>query len=228
MTGDGRRITARLARERLGVGPGADEHALRAAFREAAKRNHPDRGGDAALFRETVDAYRFLRGEAPEPVPFIPPPRMPARLVIEIPPEIAIVGGLAVVDTADGRRARVPLPPGMRPGETVDVGGEAHEIVVRGEGVIVRGDDLWITARVDPDLLRDGGRVTVETPRGQRMLWVSRKAAARALVRLAGEGLPARGDRRQGDLFVRLAAGEARAEGPARRMLRQFAAAWAA
>lgn len=222
-------MTARSARERLGVAPGADEHALRAAFREAAKRNHPDRpGGDAALFRDTMDAYRFLRGEAPEPVAFVPPPRMPAKLVIEIPPEIAIVGGLAMVDTADGRRTRVALPPGMRPGETVNAGGEAFEIVVRGDGAIVRGDDLWITARVDPELLRDGGRVTVDTPRGARMLWVSRKAAARALVRLAGEGLPAREDRRQGDLFVRLAAGEARAEGPARRMLRQFAAAWAA
>ena len=222
-------MTARSARERLGVAPGADEHALRAAFREAAKRNHPDRpGGDAALFRETMDAYRFLRGEEPEPVAFIPPPRMPVKLVIEIPPEIAIVGGLAMVDTADGRRTRVPLPPGMRPGETINVGGEAFEIVVRGDGAIVRGDDLWITARVDPELLRDGGRVTVDTPRGERLLWVSRKAAARALVRLAGEGLPAREDRRQGDLFVRLAAGEARVEGPARRMLRQFAAAWAA
>lgn len=222
-------MTARSARERLGVAPGADEHALRAAFREAAKRDHPDRpGGDAALFRETMDAYRFLRGEAPEPIAFIPPPRVPAKLVIEIPPEIAIVGGLAMVDTADGRRTRVPLPPGMRPGEMVNVGGEAFEIVVRGDGAIVRGDDLWITARVDPELLRDGGRVTVGTPRGERTLWVSRKAAARALVRLAGEGLPAREDRRQGDLFVRLAAGEARAEGPARRMLRQFAAAWAA
>lgn len=222
-------MTARSARERLGVAPGADEHVLRAAFREAAKRNHPDRpGGDAALFRETMEAYRFLRGEAPEPVAFIPPPRMPAKQVIEIPPEIAIVGGLAMVDAADGRRMRAPLPPGMRPGEMITVGGEAFEIVVRGEGAIVRGDDLWITARVDPELLRDGGRVTVDTPRGERMLWVSRKAAARALVRLAGEGLPAREDRRQGDLFVRLAAGEARAEGPARRMLRQFAAAWAA
>ncbi|MBI5941087.1 MAG: molecular chaperone DnaJ [Caulobacterales bacterium] len=222
-------MTARSARERLGVAPGADEHALRAAFREAAKRDHPDRpGGDAALFRETMDAYRFLRGEAPEPAAFIPPPRMPVKLVIEIPPEIAIVGGLAMVDAADGRRTRVPLPPGMRPGETITVAGETFEIVVRGDGAIVRGDDLWITARVDPELLRDGGRVTVDTPRGERMLWVSRKAAARALVRLAGEGLPAREDRRQGDLFVRLAAGEARAEGPARRMLRQFAAAWAA
>lgn len=222
-------MTARSARERLGVAPGADEHALRAAFRDAAKRNHPDRpGGDAALFRETMDAYRLLRGEPPEPIAFTPPPRMPVKLVIEIPPEIAIVGGLAMVDTADGRRTRAPLPPGMRPGETINVGGETFEIVVRGDGAIVRGDDLWITARVDPELLRDGGRVTVDTPRGERILWVSRKAAARALVRLAGEGLPAREDRRQGDLFVRLAAGEARAEGPARRMLRQFAAAWAA
>jgi curved DNA-binding protein len=71
MTGDGRSMTARSARARLGVGPGADERALRAAFREAAKRNHPDRpGGDPAAFREIMEAYRVLREDSAAPAPF--------------------------------------------------------------------------------------------------------------------------------------------------------------
>ncbi len=231
MTGDGRKMTARLARERLGVGPGADGHALRAAFREAAKRNHPDRGGDPLAFREIMDAYHFLRAAPLEPVAFelAPiPPAAPVKRMVEIPPEVAVVGGIALVDASDGRRLKVFLPPGLRPGETVRAGGEAFEVVVRGDGAIVRGDDLWITVKVDPDVLTDGGRLTVATPRGERTVWVSRKAAARALVRLPGEGLPPRESRRQGDLFVRLALGDARGESPARVLLRQFAAAWAA
>lgn len=224
-------MTARMARARLGVEPGADERALRAAFREAAKRNHPDRpGGDPAAFREIMDAYRFLRGEDLEPIGLPPVPATPVlrRAELEIPPEVAVQGGLAMVETADGRRLRVALPPGMRPGDQVRAGGESFEVVVRGDGAIVRGDDLWITAPVDPAILTDGGRVSIMTPRGERTVWVNRKAGARALVRLPGEGLPEREHYRQGDLFVRLAAGSARAEGPARRMLRQFAAAWAA
>ena len=225
-------MTARSARERLGVGPGADEHALRSAFREAAKRNHPDRpGGDPALFRETMEAYRLLRAEPLEPVAFnLAPvqPAAPVKLTLEIPPEVAVLGGAMTADAPDGRRLRILLPAGLRPGDLVRAGRDAFEVVVRSEGAIVRGDDLWITLKVDPGLLLDGGRVTVATPRGERTVWVSRKAAARALVRLPGEGLPARESHRQGDLFVRLAAGAARAESPARTMLRQFAAAWAA
>ncbi|MDO8294816.1 MAG: DnaJ C-terminal domain-containing protein [Caulobacter sp.] len=224
-------MTARLAHARLGVGPGADEHALRAAFREAAKRNHPDRpGGDPAAFREIMDAYRFLKAARPEPLDHAPVPAapLPRKAELEIPPEVAVLGGLALVEVADGRRLRVALPPGMRPGDQVRAGGESFAVVVRGDGAIVRGDDLWITARVDPAILTDGGRVAVATPRGERTVWVSRKAGARALVRLPGEGLPPREDHRQGDLFVRLAAGSARAESPARTLLRQFAAAWAA
>ena len=105
---------------------------------------------------------------------------------------------------------------------------DGHTEVLLGNEAIVRGDDLWITAPVDPAILTDGGRLVVLTPRGERTVWVNRKAGARALVRLAGEGLPEREGHRQGDLFVRLAAGSARAEGPARKLLRQFAAAWAA
>lgn len=225
-------MTARLARERLGVGPGADAHALRAAFREAAKRNHPDRGGDPLAFRQVMDAYRFLRGDAPEQAVFVPAPAprptIPEKLVVEITPEVAVLGGPVLANAPDGRTLKIQLPAGMRPGERVRAGRDEFEVAVRGDGAIVRGDDLWITVRVEPGLLVDGGRITVALPAGERSVWVSRKAAARALVRLPGEGLPPRGDHRQGDLFVRLAAGAARAESPARVLLRQFAAAWAA
>jgi curved DNA-binding protein len=224
-------MTARSARERLGVDPGADAHALRAAFRDAAKRDHPDRpGGDPTAFREVMEAYRTLRGEAVDLVPYLPAPAPtpPVRLTVEISPAMAVTGGDALAQAADGRRLKIHLPPGLRPGERVRAGRDAFEVVVRGDGAIIRGDDLWITLSVEPGLLVDGGRVTVATPRGERSAWVSRKAAARALVRLPGEGLPARERHRQGDLFVRLTAGAARAESPARTLLRQFAAAWAA
>ncbi|HPA38825.1 MAG TPA: molecular chaperone DnaJ, partial [Phenylobacterium sp.] len=54
------------------------------------------------------------------------------------------------------------------------------------------------------------------------------KAGARGLVRLPGQGLPARGRRREGHLFLRLTPQTRTTASAARTLLRRFAAAWAA
>lgn len=48
------------ARRLLGVRPGAAATVVEAAFRGAARSAHPDRGGDAELFRELVSARDLL------------------------------------------------------------------------------------------------------------------------------------------------------------------------
>ena len=46
----------------LGVEPGADPAAVRAAYRRLAWRHHPDRGGSTARMGELNAAYALLRG----------------------------------------------------------------------------------------------------------------------------------------------------------------------
>lgn len=47
--------------EILGVPENADEETIKRAFRELAKKYHPDRpGGDAEKFKKIVEAYRVL------------------------------------------------------------------------------------------------------------------------------------------------------------------------
>lgn len=46
--------------EILGVPENADEETIKKAFRELAKKYHPDRGGDAEKFKKIVEAYRVL------------------------------------------------------------------------------------------------------------------------------------------------------------------------
>ncbi|HRD46761.1 MAG TPA: J domain-containing protein, partial [Caulobacter sp.] len=103
MTG-GARIDAKAARRLLGVSPGADAGALTAAFREAARRTHPDReGGDAEAFRAVLEAYRFLRDAPSEAIAFIPAPvSTPRPATLEITPVVAFAGGEALVETAEG------------------------------------------------------------------------------------------------------------------------------
>jgi curved DNA-binding protein len=48
----------------LGIVSGADASAVRAAWRQAARRSHPDRGGDVAEFRRARLAVSLLRDAA--------------------------------------------------------------------------------------------------------------------------------------------------------------------
>jgi curved DNA-binding protein len=111
----------------------------------------------------------------------------------------------------------------------VRVGDLVFGVVLRAKPeALVRGDDLWLTAKLDRRVLGEGGRIAVETPIGTRKVWISTKAAARGLVRIPGQGLPPRGPHARGDLFLRLETATESAESAARSQLRRFAAAWAA
>lgn len=224
-------IGVEAARARLGVGPDADEDALRSAFRDAAKRAHPDReGGDPAEFRAVVDAYRALQA-AGSPL-FFPPAIRPPRVVkpgFEIEPRVALMGGEVLLAASDGRTLRVRLPAGLREGDTVRASGESFEVRIQADReMLVRGDDLWVTTRVARRVLTEGGRVEIATPLGPRAVWINRRAGERRLVRLPGEGLPARGSHARGHLFLRLEAEGETSESAARTLLRRFAAVWAA
>jgi curved DNA-binding protein len=213
----------------LGVSPEANEHTLRAAFREAAKHAHPDRpGGDAERFRAVIDAYQFLRGRFAVPAPYLAPPEGAPSEVLSIHPKTAMIGGAVLSRVADGKRVRVSLPAGVREGDLVRAGPRLLRVVIiEADDMQVRGDDLWLTAAIAPEVLKHGGRAPVETPLGRRIIWVTKRAGERGLVRLAGQGLPALGDRPRGDLFLRLTASSEIAESGARALLRRFTAAWA-
>jgi curved DNA-binding protein len=148
--------------------------------------------------------------------------------VLEITPVMAWSGGTIERRTRSGVE-RIRLPVGLREGETIDVGGETLHVVIKSQdGMTVRGDDLWLTAVVPPRVLEEGGRLPVVTPIGRRILWVTKKAGERRLLRVPGLGLPARGDHPEGHLFVRLAPRTGPLDTAARALLRRFTAAWAA
>jgi curved DNA-binding protein len=219
-------LTLEAAHAILGLARGADPDATKKAFHEAAKLAHPDRpGGSAQRFRQVVSAYRLLQSR---PLPALIIEQGPAGLA-EISPLTAILGGETWVTLSEGRRLKVRIPAGARHGERLKVG-EAERVTIRilpDEAIQVRGSDVWITAPAPALILEAGGRLSIDTPLGTKVLWVSHAAAERRLVRLPREGLPARAPFAAGSLFVRLAA-QPREESSARTLLRRFAAAWAA
>jgi|SRR5579859_285625 len=226
-------ISLKTAREVLGLGPFFTPSDLRRAFREAAKGAHPDRaGGEGEAFRRVVAAYHRLQAVQVGAERICQPPvrQPPQPTVLKIDPFLALGGGWTEHQFSNGRRVRVRLPAGLRTGDTVRVGASELAVVLGGApDVLVRGDDIWINASVSARTLAEGGRVAVETPLGRRIVWLTKKAGERKLVRLVGQGLPARGPHRQGHLFLRLAPSKVGAvDSAARALLRRFAAAWAA
>ncbi len=222
-------LTLKTAREVLGVSSASTPTEVRRAFREAAKRAHPDTGGDEQAFRQIVAAYNRLQDPLDERLVQAPTRRRPVPVPeLEISPLVAMEGGEVDHRMSDGRLIRIDLPPGLRPGDKVRAGGAELSVYIRThDGVLVRGDDIWMTVKVSQGIAKKGGRVTFETPFGRRIVWIDRKAAERGLVRLEGQGLPARGNRARGHLFLRLASTAGVADSAALALLRRFAAAWA-
>ncbi len=223
-------ITLKDAREVLGVSSASTPAEIRQAFREAAKRAHPDAGGDDGAFHQVVEAYNRLQDPLSERLVWAAPRARPSPDPdLEISPQVALEGGEVDHRLPDGAVIRISLPAGLRSGDKVAAGETELSVYIRAaDGVIVRGDDLWMTVKVAPGLLKKGGRVSLDTPLGRRSVWIDKKAAERGLVRVEGDGLPPRGRRGQGHLFLRLSASPGLADSAALALLRRFAAAWAA
>jgi len=224
------KLTPDEARAILGLAPDAAPHDVIGAFRAAAKAAHPDRpGGDAGRFREVLAAYRLLQSLPRLPALIVETPVPLAEPHVEIGPLTALFGGEAEAITADDGRVSVLVPAGVRHGETISSGEISLKVRIAAEPQVqVRGSDLWVTAEVAAGVLEQGGRASVTTPVGEKVLWISRKVAERGLVRLEGQGMPARGPYPRGSLFIRLAPDTGVPESAARAQLRKFAAAWAA
>lgn len=216
----------------LGLTGPAEGAVLTAAFRKAIKAARPDApGGSDARFREVIAAWRLIQRDT-APLALAAPARpVPARPIVGLSPETALNGGS--VEVGLGRRSlRVRVPPGLRSGEHLrlkaagDGGADLYlPVLVRGDGQLSAvGDDLYMTCPVPLRLLEDGGRLEIETHAGPRSAWLV--AGCQPLrLRLRNLGLPARGKRPQGHLFVTLEPSED-APSAAEDLLVRFTRVW--
>ncbi len=234
-------MSASKARELLALVPGANAAALARAYRSAVKAAHPDRdGGDAERLRRVIEAHRLLKGLSESSLMFAPVKRRAearkTQLMLRISVCEALFGGERRVEFDGGRKVDVQLPAGLRSSDVLRLAGMGAgglDVLLRividaQDGLSVRGHDLWVELTVEPRQLRSGERLELATPRGPRAFLAPRNAERGAVVRIRGEGLPARDRRPAGDMIVTLKAAQADDESAARGMLRRFSARWAA
>ncbi|HEY0925906.1 DnaJ C-terminal domain-containing protein [Brevundimonas sp.] len=217
----------------LGLDGPADGDALTSAFRAAIKAARPENhDGDETRFRQVIAAWRLVQTQAPVIAePGVPAPPPPAETIIAITPREALEGGALTV-WRDGRRLKVTAPAGLRAGERLRLKGGAADgadlflpVLIRGaDGLNVIGDDLYMDWPVTRRLVDDGGRIEIDTHAGPRSAWIV--AGQESLrLRLRGLGLPARGSRPQGHLFVTLIPSED-APSAAEDLLVRFTRVW--
>lgn len=203
----------REAHALLGLHGAVEPAALTRAFRQAVKAARPDQpGGDADRFRRIIAAWRLIQQTGPGHLALAAPAsRSVTQPVVGLTPVQAINGGSVAV--AVGSRAlRVRVPPGLRSGEHLRLrgaavgGGDVYlAVLIRPtDGLSAIGDDLFMNWAVSPRVLEDGGRVEIDTHAGPRQAWVVANMQTPVRLRLRDLGLPARGGRKPGHLFVTL------------------------
>ncbi|MFN4296155.1 MAG: DnaJ C-terminal domain-containing protein [Brevundimonas sp.] len=228
-------LTLRDAYGLLGLHGPVEPRRLAELFRAAVKAARPDQpGGDADRFRRVIEAYRLIQkrgGLGPAlDAPKVRPVPLP---VVVLSPLEAIHGACATVALPGRGALRIMVPAGLRTGEHVRLkraatdGGDLYlPVLIRAaEGLKVLGDDLFMTSPVDPRLLADGGRVEIDTHAGPRHAWIVGGMEGTARLCLKGLGLPARGSRPAGRLFVTLEA-VAGAPSAAEHLLARFSSVW--
>lgn len=224
-------MTLKDARARLGLAEAAGRDAIGPAFRKAAKA--AVLLGDDAALRAAIVARDLLLADAPQLVLPSPKAAAPKPPTLGLTPRQALYGGVIEARLPAGRRIRVMLPPGVRTGDSIRLQGAGPHgedlylpaVIRSGGGLTVVGDDVYMTAPCPPRVLEEGGRVEIETHAGVRDAWVARGLAAPVRLCLRDLGLPARGSRRAGRLYVRLEP-EAGAPSAAEDLLARFHRVW--
>jgi curved DNA-binding protein len=167
------------------------------------------------------------RPERP-PEPRAPRPEPPLRIsIVE-----AFRGAERLVRLRDGRKFKVRLPSGLQSGDVVRFGdGGEHRLTIEVEALAkaqLKGGDLWLEVAVSSEFLKEGGRIELDTPLGERKFWVSRTSASRGLYRVPHEGLPARAGREKGHLYLKFEHDPSLNQSPSKSLLARFASVWAA
>ena len=132
------------------------------------------------------------------------------------------------------RTIRVKLPKGLRDDEKacLKVSGAAREEaffrihIDPNVNCRVWGDDIWMTAEIEPYLMQAGGRALIETPHGPQSIQIDKDIPRGASLCLAGKGLPATETCPAGNLYIRIEAlSESQRDGA--RALTDFRSRWA-
>jgi curved DNA-binding protein len=197
--------------------------------------------GGAGIFEELIGRMRGGRAGRRPGSPMGPRPGRNLEATLAIPFLTAVRGGETTIDIErDHRRESlvVKIPPGIESGAKLRLRGQGEP----GEKGAPNGDlTILVTVESHPFFSRDGRNLTVEVPitlseavlgarvdvptlDGLKSLTIPPGSSSGQKLRLRGHGVPAAGDKPEGDLFVILKVVAPKSvDDESRRLIREFA-----
>ena len=159
---------------------------------------------------------RFFGGEGGGGFERTPPPPTDEEVRVRLPFERALRGGKVEVQLPDGKKVRLTVPKGVRPGHRVRLKGRGRQTTFgRGNVIIVFdvadhpsfrriGDDLYTDVEIDAFEALLGTTRSIPTAYDQRIkLTIPAGTQPGEKLRLRGQGIQA-DDRDDGDLYVEI------------------------
>jgi curved DNA-binding protein len=196
--------------------------------------------GGAGIFEELLGRMRGERKGASRRTAAGPRPGRNIEAALTIPFVTAVRGGETTIELDRGNRREtlvVKIPPGIESGARLRLRGQGEP----GEKGGPPGDlTVVVTVELHPYFTREGRNLTVEVPvsvseavlgakvdvptlGGLRSLGVPPGSSSGLKLRLRGQGVPASGDKPDGDLFVVLKVVVPRnVDDESRRLIREF------
>jgi len=101
----------------LGVNKDASPEEIKAAYRKAASKHHPDKGGDAEKFKEISEAYEFLTTQPTSSPQFGPFASFVTSVPVKIKAAEAFNGCTKKIQLGQGQIHSVDVPAGILPGQ---------------------------------------------------------------------------------------------------------------
>ncbi len=240
------------ALEELGLHTSAQDEDIRTAFRQRLKQAHPDlNGGTDMRLRRLILARDLLMSPSRKTIETIEfthtsleaAPRLTISLhqalyggamTAEVPALEASHINEPLTSLIQTKTLHISLPCGLRDGESVRLPCQGaafdnicfHINIEPDTDCRVWGDDIWMTARLENRLLRHGGEIVIDTPRGPQAINIDQGVPHGASLCLHGKGLPATETAPAGNLYIRLEVAPD-AIRPAGHVLNDFRQRWA-
>lgn len=153
----------------LNITQDATKEEIKKAWKLASLKHHPDRGGDADMFRAVNDAYRKLKEGTHVPIIEANPTRF---VNVKLTPQQQVLGVNGFIKTDEGQLLDVKIPKGARRDDRYSVQLDSQSIILNvkeaADPVFTRqGNSLIIDIEVDIITAMCGGTVEINSAAGE-------------------------------------------------------------
>lgn len=187
----------------LNISQDATKEEIKKAWKLASLKHHPDRGGDADVFKEINDAYRKLKDATHVPIVEAPPTKL---VNVKLTPHQQITGVNGFIKTDEGQLLDVKIPKGARRDDRYHIQYDNESVIINikeaADPLFTRqGNSLIINIEVDIITAMCGGVIEISSATGEVLsVDIPAGVSNNHVICIPDEGLYYKNKHRRGNL----------------------------